>query len=443
MSPLTRRGVIVGGGALILGFSISPTFAQEAVGEGSGAVGDHPRLPGSLKKAPVLESWIRVDASGSATVFTGKAELGQGIKTALTQVAAEELDLPLDKIRIQTADTGMTPDEGYTAGSHSMQDSGSAIRAAAAQVRSILVAEAARRSGVTPDKLRTENGAVIGPDGRRTGYGALVADDLLHVDAMPDVALKDPALYRIVNRPVLRLDIPAKVTGGAAYVQDLRLRGMVHARVIRPPSYGAKLVGFDAGSVEHLPGVIKVVHDGDFLAVVADKEFRAVQAMRSLAATAHWSETAALPQGRSVPDLLSRLKSDDIVILDRRLPAGEVAGTIEATYSRPYQAHGSIGPSCAVAHLDADRLTVWTHTQGVFPDRQAIAEMLSMPLENVRCVHTEGAGCYGHNGADDAAGDAAIIARALPGRPVRVQLMREQEAAWEPFGRKYTARAAS
>ena len=238
----------------------------------------------------------------------------------------------------------------------------------------------------------------------------------------------------MVGNPIPRLDIPAKVTGGAAYVQDLRLPGLLHARVVRPPSYGAKLALFDRASTEKLPGVVAVVQDGSFLAVVAEGEYRAVQAMRRLAATARWTETARLPAGRSPGDMLLTLPAEDTVILARGLAPNGGGRTIEASYTRPYQAHGSIGPSCAVAQLKDGLMTVWTHTQGVFPDRQAIAELLKLPPEAVRCIHTEGSGCYGHNGADDAAGDAALIARAVPGRPVRVQLMREQEAAWEPFG---------
>ena len=436
MNRPTRRHVLTGGGALVVAFALRPalTMADDVVGEGSGATGSHASLAGSLKKTPFLDSWIRIEPSGFVTVFTGKAELGQGIRTALAQVAAEELDVGLMAITMQTADTGSTPDEGYTAGSHSMQDSGSAIRVAAAQARALLVAEAARRIDLPADRLTTRDGAVLGPEGQRFPYGALVEHLDLHVEATATPPLKQPAQYAVVGRPTPRLDIPAKVTGGAAYVHDLRLPGLLHARVVRPPSYGAKLALYDRASIEKLPGVVAVVQDGSFLAVVAEGEYRAVQAMRRLAATARWTETARLPAGRSPRDMLLALPAEDTVILARGLALDGGGRTVEASYTRPYQAHGSIGPSCAVAQLKDGLMTVWTHTQGVFPDRQAIAELLKLPPEAVRCIHTEGSGCYGHNGADDAAGDAALIARAVPGRPVRVQLMREQEAAWEPFG---------
>ena len=237
-----------------------------------------------------------------------------------------------------------------------------------------------------------------------------------------------------MGQPFQRVDIPAKVTGGAAYVQDMRLPGMVHARVVRPPGYGAELTAYDSAAVEKMPGVVKIVRDGNFLAVVAAGEYQAVKAMRALSSSAKWRETARLPKQDNLPEVLTGLPSRDETIFQQGNPSATGARTIEAVYTRPYQAHGSIGPSCAVAQSVNGAMTVWTHTQGVYPDRQAIAEMLRVPPASVRLIHVEGSGCYGHNGADDAAADAALIARALPGVPVRVQWMREQEHAWEPFG---------
>jgi len=209
---------------------------------------------------------------------------------------------------------------------------------------------------------------------------------------------------------------------------------MAHARVVRPPSYQARLTDCDTSAVEKLPGVVRVIRDGNFLAVVARKEFQSIKAMNALSAAAKWKETAALPKQDDLLRVLTSLPSQDSTIFERTDPSALGQKTIEATYTRPYQAHGSIGPSCAVAQFTDGAMTVWTHTQGVYPDRQAIAEMLRMPPASVRCIHVESSGCYGHNGADDAAADAALIARALPGTPVRVQWMREQEHAWEPFG---------
>jgi CO/xanthine dehydrogenase Mo-binding subunit len=282
--------------------------------------------------------------------------------------------------------------------------------------------------------LRTENGAVIAPDRRRFGYGDLVAADMLHVQAQAQSKLKDPATYQVMGQPVPRVDIPAKVTGGAAYVQDMRLPGMVHARIVRPPSYGAQLTECDTAAVEKLPGVVKLVRDGNFLAVVAKKEFQAIKAMHALSAVTKWQETPSLPKQDDLLRVLIHLPSQDFTIFQQGSPSVAGQKTLEATYTRPYQSHGSIGPSCAVAQFTDGVMTVWTHTQGVYPDRQGIAEMLRMAPASVRCIHVEGSGCYGHNGADDAAADAALIARAMPGTPVRVQWMREQEHSWEPFG---------
>jgi nicotinate dehydrogenase subunit B len=424
---LDRRQVLAGGGALVVSFSLSDAFAQEHAAAGT------PKPPGSLATSPYLDAWIRIDADG-ITAFTGKVELGQGFKTAFQQIAAEELDVSFEAIKVVTADTGRTANEGYTAGSHSMQDSGTAILNAAAQVRALLIAEAARRLDLPAENLRTENGSVVAPDGRRFGYGDLVAGDLLHVQAEVKSNLKDPATYKVMGQPVPRVDIPAKVTGGAAYVQDMRLPGMVHARLVRPPSYGAQLTECDTSSIEKLPGVVKVVRNGNFLAVVAKKEFQAIKAMRALSAAAKWSEKPALPNQNDLPRVITGLPSQDSVIFEVSNPAVSGQRTLEATYTRPYQSHGSIGPSCAVAQLNNDVMTVWTHTQGVYPDRQGVAEMLRVPPAKVRLIHVEGSGCYGHNGADDAAADAALIARELPGVPVRVQWMREQEHGWEPYG---------
>jgi len=429
---LDRRQLLQGSGALIVSFSLTDAFAQD---QAPPAGAPAPKPPGSLATSPYLDSWIRIDADGGITVFTGKAELGQGFKTAFQQIAAEELDVPFASLKVVTADTKLTANEGYTAGSHSTQDSGAAIQHAAAQARALLVAEAARRLDASPENLRTDSGAVIAPDGRRLTYGELVANDMLHVQAKPSSKLKDPATFKVMGQPIPRVDIPAKVTGGLAYVQDLRLPDMVHARLVRPPSYGAQLTDCDTASVEKLPGVVKVVRDGNFLAVVAKKEFQAVKAMQALSLAAKWKETAQLPKQDDLLSVLTtELQSKDFAIFDRSNPAVTGHKTIEATYTRPYQSHGSIGPSCAVAQLVDGAMTVWTHTQGVYPDRAAIAEMLRVPPASVRLIHVEGSGCYGHNGADDVAGDAALIARALPGTPVRVQWMREQEHGWEPYG---------
>ena len=416
---LSRRMLLAGTGALAVSFG---SRAEDA-----------PKLPGSLKETPRLSGWVQVAPDGAVTVFTGKAELGHGIRSALIQVAAEQLYLAADRITLVTADTARTADEGYTAGSHSMQDSGTAIMNAAAEIRAILVAEAATRLDVPAATLALAGGRVAAPDGRSLGYGELVGGLDPNRLAQPGAPLKDPATFTVVGKPFPRVDIPAKVTGGAAYVQDLRLPGMLHARVVRPPRYGATLAKLDATSVAAMPGVVKIVRDGSYLGVIAKGEWQAITAMRALAATAVWTGGQVLPHQAGIFDTIQALPARDTVILDRKAPPSAVARTLKARYLRPYGMHGSIGPSCAVAQLQDGTMTVWTHTQGVFPDRAALAELLAMPSDRVRCIHTEGSGCYGHNGADDAAADAALLARAVPGQPVRVQWMREQENTWEPF----------
>ncbi|PDT82970.1 molybdopterin cofactor-binding domain-containing protein [Sinorhizobium sp. BJ1] len=425
---ITRRSVVVGTGALVVSFSLGRAFAQEPPATPPVS------LPGSLDDDRFLDSWIRIDAANSVTVFTGKAELGQGIRTALLQVAAEELEVDPAEIQLVTADTGRTPNEGFTAGSQSMQNSGTAIRNAAAQVRALLLAEAAKRFGVAATELKAENKSVLARDGRSVSYGELVSGQILHVEAQPQSTFKQPGTFRVIGKSLPRVDIPAKVTGQPAYVHDLRLDGMLHARVVRPPSPAAELTEFDGGGVEAMPGVVSVVRDGSFLAVVAEKEFQAVNAMRTLAAAAKWQEQETLPDQVDLPAELQKLEREVGTVAEAGMlsSGGKV---FEATYTRPYQIHGSIGPSCAVALMKEDgTLDVWSHTQGVFPDRAAIAEMLAMPEDKVHVVHMEGSGCYGHNGADDAAADAALIATRLPGKPVRVQWMREQEHSWEPYG---------
>jgi len=434
---LSRRHVLAAGGALIVGFSL-PRLLSAQQGQPSG---QGPRLPGSLRTTPMLDAWIRIDANG-IVVFTGKAELGQGIKTALIQVAAEELVVDFDRIKLITADTAQTPNEGYTAGSQSMQDSATAIRHAAAQAREILIEVAAQRLNVLAEQLTTRNGEVIAADGRRMSYGELASGDLLHVAAQPQSKLKEPAAFTVIGKPIPRVDIPAKVTGGIAYVHDLRLPGLVHARVVHPPSPAAHLRAVETATVERMPGVLKIVRDGSFLGVV-QREYQAVKAMDALAQAARWEETKSLPDPADLYGWMRRAPAKDFVILENRAAAGGGTGThtLEASFHRPYQMHGSIGPSCAVGLLENETLTVWTHSQGVYPLRKSIAELLRFAEERVHCIHMEGAGCYGHNGADDVAADAALISRAFPGRAVRVQWMRDQEHGWEPYGPAMVAQA--
>jgi len=429
---ITRRNFSAALGGIVLSFSLAPRFALAQQPE---------RLPGSLNNNRMLDAWIRIGTDGKVTVFTGKVELGQGIVTALAQIAAEELDVPFARVTMVSGDTGRTPNEGQTAGSQSIEQSGTAVRMAGAEVRGILLDLAAKKFSVGADVLSVADGTITAPDGRKVSYGELASEVGLKREATAKAKPKPAGQHKIVGKPVQRLDIPAKVTGGAAYVQDLRLPGMLHGRVVRPPRYGSTLESFDEAGVKAMPGVVAVVRDGSFLGLVAEREEQAVKARTALARSATWKDGPELPDPNNIYEHLMSLPSQDKVIgeKDAQLLAG--AKVIEATYHRPYQAHAAIGPSCALAELKDGKLTVWSHTQGVFPLRSTLAKVLNMQPAAIRCVHAEGAGCYGHNGADDVALDAALLARAANGRPVRLQWMRDDEFMWEPFGPAMTMKA--
>jgi CO/xanthine dehydrogenase Mo-binding subunit len=422
------RRELLSAGALVVAFSLAPRAF------GQGQVGARPtNLPGNLRQTPMLDAWIRVDGQGQITVFTGKAELGQGIKTALIQVAAEELDVPPASLRVVSADTERTPNEGVTAGSHSMQDSGTAILNAAANVRALLSESAAKRWSVAADAVTTSgDGRIKGPSGQTATYGQLAAGLELHVTARPDVPRRAGA-RRTIGHEFARVDIPAKCAGGQAFVQDLRLPGMLHARVARGRSEGERLKASDVKAVEAMPGVVKVVQQGRFLAVVAERQWTAIQAMRALQRGGSERSGMALPADLRA-NLLASPSEDETILDTAQAPGPAAAKPVKARYSRPWLLHASIGPSCAVAQFEDGKLTVWTHTQGVYPLRAALAELTKLPPEQIHCIHTEGSGCYGHNGADDVAADAALIALAMPGRPIKLQWMREQEHGFEPLG---------
>ena len=407
MSGLTRRGLLASG-SLVVAFSLArASKAQESSG----------------RKSLPLDSWIRIDADGQVTVFTGKAELGQGLKTALIQIAADQLGVSPDSIDLITADTALTPDESVTAGSRSMQDSGTAILNAAANVRLLLAEAAAWRFVMSADRVVMRDGAAHAGDGRSISYAELVTGLSLHVEAKPDVPRR--AERQVIGTNLPRVDIPAKLSGGAAYLQDFRMPGMLHGRVVRGPSHGTRLKPTEIEAVSGMPGIVRVVREGRFVAVLATDEWRAIKALHRLQA-AGW-ERPERP--------VSPADEEELPLFETGGPAPPPGGTVvSAHYSRPWLMHGAIGPSCAVALWENNSLTVWTHSQGVGPLRRALAELLRIAPEQVRCIHAEGSGCYGHNGADDVAADAALAARAVPGWPVRMQWMREQEHGWEPLG---------
>ena len=421
---LSRRRFIESG-ALVIGFSLLPelSFSQTAT-----------PLPGSLNNNRMLNSWLRIDPNGTVTIFTGKIELGQGIGTALAQIAADELDVNMRRIELVHGDTALTPNEGQTAGSLSIQQSGSAIRYACAEARELLLAAAATKFSVPANDLKVVDGTVSAAGGGTTTYWSLAPEVNLKREATANARPKPAAEHRWVGKSVPRRDIPKKFTGGAAYVQDIRLPGMLYGRVVRPPSPGAQLVSADEAGVRRMPGVVAVVRDGSFLGVAAEREEQAVRAREALAKSARWTESATLPpSGDALFGYMMKQPVAATTVVEK--PAGApVVKALESLYTRPYQCHGSIGPSCAVAQWQEGKLTVWTHSQGVYPLRGDLAKAFGMEPKDVRCRHAEGAGCYGHNGADDVALDAALVARAAGGRPVKLQWMRDDEFMWEPYG---------
>jgi nicotinate dehydrogenase subunit B len=392
------------------------------------------KLPGSLNANRRLDRWLRINRDGTVTVFPGKVEIGQGILTALAQIVAEELDIGLDRIRLAPADTSYSPDEGMTSGSQSITDGGAALRYAAAEARDLLLQRAAALLKVSLEQLSVTDGVITARSGGSIPYWELASDDLLAREATGEIKPKPASQHSIIGQPAPRRDIPAKVTGVPIYVHDLELPGMLHGRVVRPPSYDARLTAVDEAGVRAMPGVTAVVRDGNFLGVIAEREELAIRAAGRLKRAAQWEETARLPE--MDPRFLLKEKTDDEVISEKQdaAAAARAARTLEAEYTKPYIAHAAIGPSCAVARFDNGRYTVWTHSQGIFPLRRDLAPVLGVKDSEIVVIHMDGSGCYGHNGADDAALDAALLARAAPGRPVRVQWMREDEFGWEPYG---------
>ncbi len=386
---------------------------------------------GVLAQANQVDDWIAIQPDGAITVFSGKVELGTGVKTALAQIVAEELDVPFESIQIVMGDTALTPDEGYTAGSTTIQYGGFALRQASAEARQALLEMASDRLDAAIEELSIRDGVISvshHPD-RTITYGELLGGKKFQRRITLKAPLKRPEEYRIVGQPIPRIDLPRKIRGAASFIHDVRLPGMLHARVVRPPSPGAKLVSLDEGSVPD----VRVVRLGNFVGVVAEREEQVVRAAQQLKVT--WRETTRWPkQADLYAYIRSQPTTDDVLVDEGQVDTAfrRAATRVTATYVQPFQAHASIGPSCAVADVQADRAVVWSNSQGVFPLRGALADLLKMPPEQVQVIHAEGAGSYGHNGSDDAAADAAILSQAV-GKPVRVQWSRQDEFMWEPY----------
>src|SRR5271155_4355275 len=423
----SRRELLAGTGALVVAFSLAGSCG-EAIAQ------DLPAAKGVALDQ--VDTFLAIDEKGMVTVYSGKVELGTGVRTGLTQIVADELDIPMANVNVIQGDTALTPDQGPTYGSLSIQNGGVQIRQAAATARRALLREAAQRLNSDAAQLTVEAG-IIKSRHRSTAvsYGELVGGRNFALALDKDAPLKDPASYTVVGRSQSRLDIPDKVTGRFTYMQDFRLEGMVHGRVVRPPAIGAALLSVDADSVSRVPGILKVVRRENFLAVVAKTEWGAISAARQL--KAQWSAWQGLPDEDKLWDYV---RSTPIVKEDVTSNRGDVDAALAAahkrlssTYDFAIHTHGSIGPSCAVASFEGGKLTCWSASQATHNLRQQLALMFAMSDADVRAIYIDGSGCYGRNGHEDAAADAAVLAHEVD-RPVRVQWMRADEHGWDPKG---------
>ncbi len=416
---LSRRDFLKGAGALVVSFSIPLS-----------AFGQVPLAP----KYATLDAWLAVGADGKVTVFSGKVELGTGVETAMAQLVADELDVPFTSIRMVMGDTQLCPDQGPTVGSLTLFLGGPQLRAASAEARAALVGMAAARLGVPAEQLTMSGGVVSAADGRRVSYAELVGGKRFEQKLGGGAKPKTPDQLKVVGQSIPRVELPAKVFGCNVYIQNLRIAGMVHGRMVRPPMPGATLVSLDAGSVSKLPGNVRIARKGNFLAVVADREEQAIRAARTLKAV--WKPGPELPAAADLPAVLKRTRAEDRSLVSTGNVDTGLSGaakTHSASYHVPFQLHASIGPSCAIADVKPDGVMLYSATQSSFNLRDSVATILGVGAEKVRLIWIEGSGCYGQNGSDDCTADAALASQ-LVGKPVRIQWMRADEHAREPMG---------
>lgn len=415
----SRRNFIKTTGCLTIGFCLGGKAFKFSSGATDG-------------QGNPINAWLEVLADGRIRVLTGKLELGQGISTAVAQVAAEELNMEMSQVEVIMAETGRTPNEGYTAGSNSIESSAMSIRRAAAAARHQLLDLAAEKLHTPTTELQIRNGKIITKNGSNTvTFADILGGRQLQGEVPAQVTLKPKDAYTIVGKAIPR-DDTAKITKGApVYVHDMRFPGMVHGRIIRPPVYGARLL-----HAEEVPGILKTVIDGSFIGVIAAGEYQAIQAQRFAREKAQWAPGKPLPNltgAASLADYLQSLPSNKEQVTSKG-STPNTTPTLKVKYFKPYIMHGATGPSCAIALYNNPTLHIWTHSQGVYPLRESLAKMLHISADNIHVKGVPGSGCYGHNGADDVAADAALLAMAYPGKHIRVQWMREEENAWEPYG---------
>jgi nicotinate dehydrogenase subunit B len=392
--------------------------------------------------AGLRETFITITADGTITAFNGHVDLGTGIRTALTQIVAEELDVSLGRVAMVLGDTSLTPNQGATIASETIQITAVPLRKAAAQARHYLVARAATKLSVPLDDLTIDDGLIRARNNESISYGELLANEITELELAEDVPLKPVEAYGIVGQSIPRVDIPAKATGDAIYVHDVRVPGMLHGRVVRPPYAGVdagdfvgnSLLAIDESSIGHIPGLVAVIRIGDFVGVVAEREENAIKAAEQLQVT--WKPAPSIADVRDIETALRANPSTPRKLLDKgdvETGLASAATPMRRTYIWPYHMHASIGPSCAVADYRDDGVRVWSGTQNPHILRADLAQLLAVPETLIDVSRMEAAGCYGRNCADDVTADAALLSRAVK-RPVRVQLTREQEHLWEPKG---------
>ena len=438
MISSSRRDFIKTAGSLTIGFCIAgfaPNKMRASAEAGPIATAGPGSLPGDLADNPHINAWLQILEDNRIRVLTGKLELGQGIRTAVAQVAAEELNMDMNQVEVLIAETGETPDEGYTAGSNSIEASAIAIRYAAAAAHAILLEEAAKKLGTPATSLSLEKGTITGPNGKSITITALLAGRQLTDEVHLPVQLKPKNQHRLIGKPIPRPDNELIVHGHPYHIQDLQFPGMVYGAVIRPPSYGAKLKGIDQAAIKAAnKDIQKIIVDGSFLAVITTNQYQAFKAQKLIHDHSQWEDVPPLPDLKpaELPAYLRTLPVRNEKVAEKGTP--QKATTIKANYFKPYIMHGAIGPSCAIAKYENDKLDVWSHSQGVYPLRESLAALTGIPAAGIHVKGVAGSGCYGHNGADDVAADAALMAVAYPGKHVYVQWSRDDEHAWEPYG---------
>jgi CO/xanthine dehydrogenase Mo-binding subunit len=427
----SRRDLLKGAGALVITFSA--TRLADTLAAAQGPFGTQNARVGAQ-----LDSWLAIGIDGSITAYTGKCELGQGMFTVQTQLIAEELSVPISRVKLIQCDTSLTPDQGTTSGSQSTPTNFNErnLAQAGATAREALLRLASERLAVPIDRLAASDGTISlkGDATKRVSYGELVGGKKFNLALSPTAKRKPANEWTVLGKSVPRVDMPAMATGQFEFVHNVRVPGMLHGRVVRPPAVGATLISADESSVRGLPGFVKLVVKKDFVGVVCEKPWQAIQATEKLKAT--WTPGVGLPDHGDFHTFMRRQPSRDALLVNSKdvdAQLGHASSVIKATYLHPYQMHGSMGSSCAVADVRGDRATIWAPTQSAYPVRSGAAMILGLAPENVRVVFVRGSGCYGINGADTVSFDAAVLSQAA-GQPVRVQLSRKDEMAWENYG---------